>query len=388
MVDTFTNPDTIPKLLVNRAGKWQDKRTAMRKKEQGIWNAYTWKDTFEKVKRLSLALKSMGFKRGDKIAILGDNDPEWYWLEYAAQSMGGAAVGIFVDSVPAEIKYIIQHSNSVVVAARDQEQVDKILSIKDELKDVQHIIYWDKKGMWKYSDEMLISFSNALEMGEVHEKTDPDIFMDEVSRCNGEEIATICYTSGTTGLPKGVMVSHKTLIGAVAASAVRLHWSDADEYVAFSPPAWILDQVNAIAGSPLIGITLNFPEKPDTTQEDIREIAPQCFLYGARQWESLASQAQVKMNDAPFLKKFAYNLSLPVGYKIGDLHYRGLKPGLFWKAIYRLADLAVFRPLRDKMGLSKAKSAVAGGTYVGRNRKMLGLPGLAVNVFLQLHIMF
>jgi len=263
------------------------------------------------------------------------------------------------------VQYIAAHSDSKIIGVGDQEQVDKLLAIKDKLPDLKKIIYWDKKGMSKYDDPILISFEEVIELGKRCEETYPGIFEHEIERGRGEDIATICYTSGTTGLPKGVMISHRMLIGAVEASNARLKWTDTYDYVAFAPPAWILDQGNAITGSPLIGITLNFPEDPDTTQADIREVAPRSLLYGSRQWEGLASDAQVKMSDAPFIKRFIYNLFLPVGYRIADFYYQKRKVNLFWRGLYKLADLAVFRALRDKMGLIKSSCTLAGGTYVG-----------------------
>ena len=357
--------DTISKILAENCRKWGDRKVAIRRKDFGIWQEYTWKDSYETIRYLALGLMTLGFERGDKLTILGDNDPEWYWLEWAAHAVGGAAVGVFVDCALEEVKYIVAHSDSKMVGAGDQEQVDKLLTIKDELPNVKKVIYWDKKGMHQYDASILVSFDELIELGRVREESHPGAFETEVEKGRGEDVAAICYTSGTTGLPKGAMVSHRTLIDAVQAANYRLKWTDADDYVAFAPPAWILDQGNAIAGSPITGMVLNFAEEPETTQEDIREISPRCLLYGSRQWEGLASEAQVKMSDAPFIKRFTYHLFLPVGYKIADSFYQRKELNLFWKGLHKLADWTVFRALRDKMGLTKATCALAGGTYVG-----------------------
>jgi len=360
-----TEADTITKLLVRRLHESGNRKVAMRSKEFGIWRTYTWKDSYDNVKYIALALKEMGFKRGDKLAILGDNNPQWYWLEWAAQAVGGAAVGIFVDSVMDEVKYIVSHSDAVMVAARDQEQVDKIMAMKEDLPNVKKVIYWDNKGMSKYEDIVLVSLDKLIELGKKYDQSNPDVFEIEVEKGSGEDLATICYTSGTTGLPKGAMVSHRALISATESGSLRSGAKASDEYVAFSPPAWILDQCNGITAGPLIGNSVNFPEEPESIQADIREIGPTSLMYGSRQWESLASQAQLKMSDAPFTKRVFYNLFLPVGYRAADDYYQRKELNPFWKALYKVADWIVFRALRDKMGLLKTTSAMAGGTYVG-----------------------
>lgn len=337
----------------------------MRRKEYGIWNEYTWEESYLAVKYLALALLSLGFGRGDVACIIGDNNPEWFWVEYAAQAAGGAASGIYVDCVPSEVKYICAHSEAKVIAARDQEQVDKVLEIKDELPNLKKVVYWDKKGMWKYDDAILASFDEMLDLGKRHEETNPGLFERVVEKIRPDDLAVICYTSGTTALPKGVMINHRALLGSTRCMFARRNWKDTDDYVSFLSPAWITEQGWGIGGTVIVGNVVNFIEEPETAQQDIREISPHCVLYGSRQWESMGSEIRVKMADAPIIKRLPYNLFLPVGHKIADAYYGGNKSSPFWKALYKLGDWFVFRPLRDKMGLSRTRDATSGGTYVG-----------------------
>lgn len=357
--------DTIPNLLVQMYHKWGDSHVAMRRKEFGIWEEYSWKDSYLMVKYLTLALISLGFGKGDIVCIMGDNDPEWFWMEYAAQAAGGAASGIYVDCVPSEVKYICAHAGAKVVAARDQEQVDKVIQIKDDLPNLKKVIYWDSKGMWKYDDPILASFDEMIDLGKRYEEANPESFERSVEQVKPDDLAVLCYTSGTTALPKGVMISHRSCLSGNDAMFARMSWHHTDDYVSFLSPAWITEQGWGLAGSVLVGNTVNFVEEPETAQEDIREISPQCMLYGSRQWESMASEIRVKMDDASFIKRLSYNLFLPVGYKIADTHYEGSEPTTFWKVLHKLGDWIVYRALRDKIGLSRTRDATSGGTYVG-----------------------
>jgi long-chain acyl-CoA synthetase len=222
--DAFSpDKDTLPKLLLSRLREHPD-RKAMRVKDRGIWRSYTSREYFEKVKWFCLGLVSLGLKRGDNISIIGENKPEWYWAELAVQSAGGTAVGIFVDCTPSEVKYFVEHSDSRFVVAHDQEQVDKLLEIKNQVSHVKRIIYWDSKGMWGYEDPILMSFREVLELGCAYERERPDIFDELISQGKGEDIAVICYTSGTTGLPKGVMLSQRSTVAATVA------WSKLDKW--------------------------------------------------------------------------------------------------------------------------------------------------------------
>ena len=355
--------DTIPKLIMRNYEKWGE-RIAMCMKDFGIWQRYSWKEYYEKVKYFSLGLISLGLKPGDVVCIIGDNEPEWFWGEFATQAAGGIVTGIFVDSIPSEVKYIAEHSGAKFAIVNDQEQTDKFLEIKDELPLLKKVIYWDPKGLRNYDDPILTSFTDAIKLGKEYEKTHPGLFEQNIAKGNGSDTAFIYYTSGTTGLPKGATLTHQALVNTAKAFIDRYPLSETDDLISNFPAAWVGDSFFATIPHLLSGARLNFPEEPETIAEDTREVGPNFVIYGPRQWESLVSEIQVKMFDAHPLKRFVYNLFLPVGYKIADINFQGRKPNLLWRVLYGIAYLLLFRALKDQLGLSKVKFAVTGSSVL------------------------
>jgi long-chain acyl-CoA synthetase len=359
MVEQINDHDTFPKLLLRNYRRWPNE-VAMRQKDFGIWQEYTWKDSYEKVKHLSLGLISLGLRRGDKVAIIGENEPEWFCAQFAIQAAGGWGVGIFVDMMPAEVKFVVEHSDSSLAVANDQEQVDKFLQVKKELPKLQKVIHWDPRGLSNYDDPILMSFSQLLKLGKEYEEAHPRLFEENVSRGKGEDIAQLYYTSGTSGVPKAVMVSHKALLASGTAFRTYNPVHQGDDWVSLFPAAWITEGMFVTSTHLLAGTILNFAEEPETVRNDLREIAPTMLGYGPRQWESECRMIQVKMHDAGFIKRLAYNLAMPLGQKRAELAREGKKPNLFWKLMLAMADAIVFHPLRDKLGMSEARIALTG----------------------------
>jgi len=355
---------TIPKLLQNRALEYGHRQIAMRKKDYGIWNEYTWQDVYEHVKKIANGLLALGFEMGDKITIIGDNDPEWFWAEWATQSLGGAAVGIYIDCIPSEVKYYIEHSDSTFVFARDQEQVDKILEIYDQLPKLKKVIYWDPRGLWFYDTSKAMDIKVLEELGQDYAKDHPDLFEKFLSQGKGEDMAVFCYTSGTTGLPKGAMLSHQNLFYAVEAMEQYNKFLPMENYLSYISPAWLTEQILGVCGGVSIPLVLHFPEKPETVQVDIRDIAPHIIFYGARLWESLASTIQVKITDSTPLKIFFYNLALKVSHKRLEAKERGEKIGFLLGVLHHFVDFIVFRPLRDRIGFTKNKVGYTAGAAI------------------------
>ncbi len=358
------NQDTIPKLIMRNYEKW-GQRTAMCMKNFGVWRRYSWQEYYEKVKYFSLGLISLGLEPGDVVCIIGDNELEWFWGEFATQAAGGIVTGIFVDSIPSEVKYVAEHSSGAKFAiVNDQEQTDKFLEIKDELPLLKKVIYWDPKGLRNYDDPILTSFTEVINLGREHEQAHPGLFEQNVTKGKGDDLAFIYYTSGTTGLPKGAMLTHQALINTAQAFIDRYPLSENDDLISNFPAAWVGDSFFATIPHLLSGARLNFPEEPETVAEDTREVGPNFVIYGPRQWESLVSEIQVKMFDAHPLKRFVYHLFLPVGYKIADFNFQGKKPNLFWRALYGIAYLLLFRALKDQLGLSRVRFAVTGSSVL------------------------
>ena len=370
--------ETLPQALRENYKKYGRQVVAMREKDRGIWKEFTWEDYYLKVKYLCLGLVTLGLERGDKVSILGENKPEWFWAELAAQSAGGAAVGIFTDCLPNEVKYYAEHSDSTFAVVHDQEQVDKFLEIKEEVPKLKKVIYWDPKGLWTYTDPILLSFDNVIELGKDYDKDHPRLFDEMVDQGSGDDIAAFCYTSGTTGLPKGGMLSQKWLVDSVNEWGQLDGWFGKDyEYLSFIPPAWITEQGIGIAGSILASMVVNFPEEPETVQENIREIGPGILFFGARLWENLNRMVQARMIDSTFLRRLIYRLALPVGLRVADMRSNREKVSLLWKIFYFLAYQAVFRQLKDRLGLSNLDAVYSAGAAVSpdiiRYFKALGI---------------
>ena len=360
-VEQNTTCDTFPKFLLRNYKRWPD-AVAMRQKDFGIWQSYTWRHCYENVKYLSLGLTSLGLMKGDKVAIIGENEPEWFWAQFAIHAAAAWAVGIFVDMLPAEVKFIIEHSDSSFAIAHDQEQVDKFLHIKDELHNkLKKVIFWDPRGLSNYDDSILMSFSQLMKSGKQYEETHSGLFEDNIGKGKGEDIAQLYYTSGTSGEPKAAMVSHKALLASGKAFVDYNPTSQADNWISLFPAAWISEGMFVTSTFLQVGVKLNFAEKPETIREDLREIAPNIVSYGTRQWESEARLIQVKINDAGFLKRLSYNLAIPLGHKRSEFAKEMKRPGLFWRVLLAIADAIVFNPLKGKLGVSGARFATCGG---------------------------
>jgi long-chain acyl-CoA synthetase len=342
--------------------QWGDGSVAIRKKEYGIWNEFTWKDHFSNIKYFALGLVSLGLKRGDKVSIMGDSDPEWTWAQMGAMAAGGIVAGIFTDSLPSEVKYIVEHSDSRFMIVRDQEQSDKALAIKDELPLLEKIVYWDPKGMRNYDEPSLVYFYDIVELGREFEKNHSGYFEDSVNQGSGDDIAMIYYTSGTTGMPKGAVRTHGSLINTMQGALEIFPTRPKDDYVAIMPPAWIAGLMGE-AGHPLTGLIINYPEEPETAMADLREISPLVYGGGPRIWEGMVSLIQAKIIDANIITRTLYNIFLPVGYKKADLHLKGEK-NFFWTAINKVADILVFAPLRNQLGLRKTKYFFTGSAAI------------------------
>jgi len=357
--------DTFPKLLVRNARRYGHGKVAMREKEFGIWQEVSWQQYHDRVKHFSLGLVSLGLARGDKVAIIGDNRPEWVFAEVAAQAAGAVPLGIYQDSTLKEVAYVIDHSDSTFVVAEDQEQVDKILEMKDQLPKVRYVVYTDPRGMRNYKEPFLLDFKEVENFGRELERKEPDLFERNVASSRGEDLALICYTSGTTGFPKGAMLSFRNLLR-MAANLMEVDpKSDRDEFVSFLPLAWIGEQMMCLSSALLAGFTVNFPEKPETVQENIREIGPTIMFAPPRIWENMTSTVQVKVMDASWLKRTMYNWALPVGYEYADTIFAKRRPPAGLRLRHRLAYALVFRALKDRLGLLRIRTASTGGAALG-----------------------
>ena len=357
--------DTWPKILRYNYEKYGHHHRAMRYKHYGIWQPFTWKDYYLSVKYLALGLLSLGFEPGDKMVIIGDNAPQWYDAELAAQANHGASVGLYSDLTPLEIKYIVENSEARFAVVEDQEQVDKFLQIKHELPLLRKIIYWNYKGLAHYDDPILMGYREVLGQGRKYEEEHPGLFEWNVDAGKADDVCALVYTSGTTGAaPKGAVHTYRTMRTGADYHLNLDPWYENDNVVPYLPPAWMTEQWFGIGCHLLSASILNFAEESETQQRDIREIRPDIVCYGARLWESEAAMVQARIHGADPVKRFAFRLLMPIGYKMADLKYGKQKPSFFLKTLYALADLSLFRHLRSSLGLSNARICYTTGAML------------------------
>lgn len=357
--------DTLPKLLLRKYHTFGDTKVAWRKKDFGIWQEYTWKDCYDKVKAVSLGLMGLGLKSGDHVSILGDNNPEWYWAELATQAAGAVVTGLFPDNSPDEVQYILADSEARFAVVQDQEQLDKLLQVKENLPLLQKVIYWDAKGLRKYDSPIIMSFDQLVRLGMDFEKEHPTFFEEMVSGGKASDLYMIVYTSGTTGLPKGAMLTHAYVLSCFRMIDACMPFYETDEYVSTTLPGWFNEQIMGLTASLVRGQKFNFAEEAGTVQLDIREIGPHRLLYPSTLWEHISATIQSGILDANWFDRFTYKLAMPVGYRMADMALAGEKPGLLWQSLHAIAELVVFRPIRQRHGLARVRIPTTGGSMIG-----------------------
>jgi len=351
---------TIPQIFAKQAEVLRGK-PAIRKKYLGIWETITWEKYLKFVKHVAYGLSRVGVKRGDHVAILVDNEPEWLFAELGSQALGAITLNLFTSLMAKELSVLLNRFGARVVFAQDQGQVDKLISIRKEIEGVEKVVYVDPTGMSYYSDPWLISFRDLLDLGREAEEKDPGFFERELSQGRKEDVNLMVMTSGTSGLPKFVMFAHQNIVD------MALKWIESspieigDNWISITPSAWIMEQIWGIGVSILSGMVMNFPEMPETLAEDCREIGPSFILTLPRFWEELASRIKVKMQDAGALKKWFYDLGLKIGETCFKRELEELSLPFHLRFLKKLFALLVYNPLLDRVGCSRIKQAITAG---------------------------
>jgi len=364
MAMTLAECDTFPKIIKYYYEKHGDKKVAIRYKQYGIWRKFTWKDFYETIKYFALGMVSLGLTRGERVLVIGDNEPEWLYAAFATQAAGGAFVGGFADSHTPEIQYYMTHSDARFVVAEDQEQVDKVLLFKDDVPDLQKIIYWDPKGLWSYDDPLLMPFEDVLNLGREYEQEHPGSFEESVALGKGDDLAQFAYTSGTTAQPKGAVHTHNTLMKMARSWQIVEPLREEDNILSFVPLGWAAEWVCNEYMAIVAGSTLNFPEEPETMQADIRELGVDYAFISPKLLEVQIGEVETNVADSTTLKKFLYNLLMPVGYKMAHLKIDKEEINLFWKILYKIAYLILFRQIRDRIGYLKVRVLYTAGSII------------------------
>ena len=353
--------ETWSNILQEQAKKYDRKKIALRHKEFGVWKEYTWKDYYDRVKEASLGLIALGLKPGDRVMILGYNDPHFYWAVLGVIAGRGVATCFPPDATPEETKYILRQSDATFAIVQDQEQVEKLLEIKGDLSLFAKIIYWNPKGMEGYPGPLLLSFHQLLQRGEEFETTHPGFFEQLIGQSREEDTALLFYTSGVKGDPKGVLLTHRATISSARKSISRACLKEGYEIFSHLPIAWFAAFTVELGVHLAHGLTVNFPEGPETVLADLREIGPHFVMFTPRQWESLVRLIQVRVGNAGFWERLCYRLFLPIGYE--RFEKRG-QVNLISRFLFFLGYGLLFRPLKNKLGLLRVKSAITGGASI------------------------
>ncbi len=355
---------TLPGLLQRNAAQ-RGTAPAMREKSMGIWRTHSWSGYYRQVSGFALGLAALGFRRGDVLAVIGDNRPRLYAAQLAAMALGGVPAPLYQDAAAEELVYVLEHAEASVLVAEDQEQVDKILSIRERLPKLRLIVYEDPRGMFHYHDDMLRPFAAVEALGREFGVAHPGYVEAEIEKGRPADVALICYTSGTTGKPKGAMLSHANLIAGASAFLARTELRPGDDWLAYLPMAWIGDAVYTLVLQVMVGFACNCPESPVTVQRDLRELGPSAFLAAPRIWENLLTQIQVKANDASWLKRRAFEFFRDRAIEAELLRTEGKPLPFGLRLALAAGEFLVYGPVRDQMGLRRARWCLTGGAPLG-----------------------
>ena len=353
---------TLPQVLAAQARRMDPSRVAIREKAYGIWKTYNWQTYLNYVRQTALGLVSLGLRRGENIGIVTNNHPEWLFSELGGQAVGAVTVNLFTSSAPEELATALGRFRATIVIVQDQEQVDKLLEMKGRLGHVRNVIYIDPTGMRRYADNpWLISYSDLLDRGRRLDLDEPERFSREMARGKAGDVALMIQTSGTTGIPKLAMLSHRSFTEMARQWLQTAPIGIESNWISITPPAWIVDQMWGVGVTLAGGMTMNFPETLETVNEDFREIGPSIIITSSRFWEDLASKIRVKMDDAGWVKKKIFKLSERVGMKTVDLESRKETVPVHLRFLNAVSSRLAFRPLLDRVGCAQMVSAYTGG---------------------------
>ncbi|MES2751954.1 MAG: long-chain fatty acid--CoA ligase [Pseudomonadota bacterium] len=358
--------DTYPKMLRLNASE-HGRDIALREKDFGLWRVFSWDDYQNRVRDFALGMVELGLTRGDVIGIIGDNRPDWVAAEIAAHSIGGMSLGMYRESLPEEVLYLLAYGETKIVFAEDEEQVDKLLELGDRTPHLKHIVYSDPRGMRKYDDPRLIDADTLAKMGRDRAAREPQLYDQMVDATQGDDVAILCTTSGTTSNPKLAMLTAGSVLRHCASYLSFDPKGPDDEYVSVLPLPWIMEQVYALGKGLLSRMKVNFVEQADTMMNDFREIAPTFVLFAPRIWEAIAADVRARVMDASAMKQSLYETGMKAGLNALDDGKTSM-----------VAETLVFRALRDRLGFTRLRSAATGGAALGpdtfRFFRAMGVP--------------
>ena len=355
---------TFPRLLLHHA-KTRPDAPAIREKALGIWQTWTWSDVADRVRSLACGLAELGFKRGDNLAIIGDNRPHLYMMMAAAQCLGGVPVPLYQDAVAAEMLFVLQDAGVRFALVEDQEQVDKLLEIKDQLPALEHIVYDDPRGMRHYNQIFLHDVHELMEMGRIHDRNHPDFLNLEIEQGHFDDVSVMLYTSGTTGKPKGVCQTHASFIAAARGGIEVDKLTANEDILSYLPMAWVGDHLFSFAQATVAGFTINCPESGETVMTDLREIGPTYYFAPPRVFEGLLTSVMIRMEDAGKLKQKLFHHFMDVAKRCGADILDGKPVSTADRIQYALGNFLIYGPLRNVLGMNRIRVAYTAGAAIG-----------------------
>ena len=355
---------TFPRLLKQHASE-RPNDPALREKEYGIWQTWSWQRAADEVRWMAGGLASLGFQAGHNMAIVGNNRPHLYLSFLAVQSLRGIPVPMYQDAVASEMAFVLSDADIHFVFAEDQEQVDKMLELRESVSGLTHIIYDDPRGMRNYSQPGLISVDELMALGSQHDQAHPQLFDDSVAQVQSDDVAVILYTSGTTGRPKGVCQTHASFIGSAEGGVLTDGLTGKDNVLSYLPPAWVGDFLFSLAQWLVAGFTINCPESSETVSIDMREIGPTYYFAPPRVFEGMLTSVSIRMEDAAKFKQWMHRRFMAVAGRVGSDILDGKPVGGADRLMYALGNFLVYGPLKNAMGLSRIRVAYTAGAAIG-----------------------
>ncbi len=359
----YSTAETFPRCLLDQAQRNSEK-PAIREKSLGIWQTWTWSEVGDEVRALSCGLAEKGFQRGDKLALIGDNRPRLYWSMSAAQCLGGIPVPMYQDSVADELQFVVEHAEVRFAVAENQEQVDKLLEIKDRCPNLEFIVYCDARGMRGYSEDFLIDLDALQKVGREFDTKQQSFFVDEINKGKSSDVACILYTSGTTGDPKGVVLSYESLIKTATNAAEWDNLTTEENVLAYLPMAWVGDNLFSYSESYIVGFCVNCPENAETVLNDMREIGPSYFFAPPRIFENLLTNVMIRMEDAGALKRKMFDYFMAVAKRTGTRILNGESVSASDRLLYTIGKLFVYGPLKNTLGFTRIQMAYTAGESI------------------------
>lgn len=355
--------DTLPKLFLERC-KELGERTAHREKDYGIWLSYSWRDFYEHARLIGHGLAALGLRRGDVVSVLSEDSKEWVYTDLAVQCMGGITSGVYTTDSAKQLAFLVNDSGSRILFVENDEQLDKFLTVRQDMPDLAKVIVYEREGLYDFHDDQVMFLEELYDLGRVHEKQNPGLFDTEIAKSKPDETAILVYTSGTTGQPKGAMISHRNIMFSLSAGVVTLPAYATDEQVCFLPLCHILERFISVFSPISARSTVNFAESPETVFDNVQEVSPHIFTAVPRVWEKIYSRISIMVGDSTTLGKWAYHGALAAGMAVAKYEEEDRTVPALTRLRFRFWDMIVLKNIRRMIGLDRLRRGTTGAAPI------------------------